>query len=87
MSQDEMTGAIRFRRRTWAVSRAERRSDGSASTTALQMDRLYRPKLQAEERFEAGDIELDDESKSTRDGNHVIIVEGEGSRTERVHDK
>ena len=86
-SRDETTGAIRFRRRTWAVSRAERQSDGSASTTALRMDRLYRPKPQSEERYEAGEIELEDESKSTRDGDHSVVVEGKRSRTECVHDK
>jgi hypothetical protein len=51
------------------------------------MDRHYRPKPQADERFEAGDIEFDDESKSMRDGDHGMVVEGERSKAERVHDK
>jgi len=90
-SQDETTGAIRFRRRTWAVPRNECRSGSSASTTALQMAGLSHPMPQSEERFverfEARDIELDVESKSMRNGNCCIAEEDDRSRTEDGHTK
>jgi len=90
-SQDDTTGAIRFRRRTWAVPRNECRSGSSAFTTALQMAGLSHPMPQSEERFverfEARDIELDVESKSMRNGNCCIAEEDDRSRTEDGHTK
>jgi len=69
-SRDETTGEIRFRRQTQYVTRAEGQSD-TASSTALPMGRLVRTQPQAEERFverfEARDIELDDDSESMPD--------------------
>ncbi|KAI0298452.1 hypothetical protein B0F90DRAFT_702538 [Multifurca ochricompacta] len=72
-SRDETTGEIRFRRQTQFVTR----TDGghgvdTASTTALPMGRLVRTQQQPDERFverfEARDIELDDDAESMRDG-------------------
>jgi len=69
-SRDETTGEIRFRRQTQFVTRTEGQAD-SASSTALPMGRLVRTQPQAEERFverfEARDIELDDDSESMPD--------------------
>ena len=74
-SRDEATGEIRFRRQTQFVTRAEGQSD-SASSTALPMGRLVRTQPQAEERFverfEARDIELDDDSESMPDKKRSI---------------
>ena len=69
-SRDETTGEIRFRRQTQFVARGEGQGD-SASSTALPMGRLVRTQPQPEERFverfEARDIELDDDSESVPD--------------------
>ncbi|KAN0118749.1 hypothetical protein V8E52_004860 [Russula decolorans] len=68
-SRDETTGEIRFRRQTQFMNRADSRSAASgeaASSTALPMGRLVRtqqPVVEERyvERFEARDIELDDD--------------------------
>ena len=55
------------------------------------MARLDRPKPQSEERFlerfEARDIELDDQNESMPDGNRGIVAEDDSSTKERVYDK
>jgi len=96
-SRDETTGEIRFRRQTQLVNN---RTDGpngeTASTTALPMGRLVRtPQQVAEERyverFEARDIELDDDSVSIQDVKRSIGTEDDKSSaataTEWVHAK
>jgi hypothetical protein len=61
-----VTGEIRFRRQTQFVTRTEGQTIDMASSTALPMGRLVRPQPRSDERyverFEVGDIELDDES-------------------------
>jgi len=88
-SQDDMTGAIRFRRKTQLVRRTPCRSGDSASTTALQMARQACPPPQPEEhymeRFEAHDIALDDEGESMGDGNRGIAKEDDKSETAWAH--
>jgi len=88
-SRDEMTGAIRFRRKTQLVNRTPGLSGDSASTTGLQMARRGCPPPQPEERymerFEAHDIALDDESESMGEGNRGIAMGDDKSETVSVH--
>ena len=83
MSQDEITGAIRFRRQTQLVGRTHCRSGDSAASTALQMARRVCPPPQPEERymerFEAHDIDLNDGSESTGDGNRSMVMDEDKS--------
>ncbi|KAH9958770.1 hypothetical protein BC827DRAFT_1269365 [Russula dissimulans] len=79
-SRDETTGEIRFRRQTQLVARHDGQgASDTASTTALPMGRLVRTQPQVEERyverFEARDIELDDDSESMRDAKPSIGIE------------
>jgi hypothetical protein len=78
-SRDETTGEIRFRRQTQFVARTEGQAGDSASSTALPMGRLVRTQPQAEERFverfEARDIELDDDSESMPDKKRSMAIE------------
>lgn len=90
-SRDETTGEIRFRRQTQFITRTDGPGGAGggggaggngnmASTTALPMGRLVRTQAQSEERyverFEARDIDLDDDSESTaRDAKPSIAVE------------
>ena len=81
-SRDETTGEIRFRRQTQFVNRGDSQDGASgdvASSTALPMGRLVRtqqPPVEERyvERFEARDIELDDDSES--DKKRSINTEG-----------
>jgi hypothetical protein len=70
-SRDETTGEIRFRRQTQLVAHDDGNGAGAATSTALPMGRLVRTQLQPEERyverFEARDIDLDDDSVTTKD--------------------
>jgi len=73
-SRDETTGEIRFRRQTQFIARTDAPTPGNtASTTALPMGRLVRAQPQPDERFverfEARDIELDDDSESDAKAN------------------
>jgi len=79
-SRDETTGEIRFRRQTQFIARNDGQGGSdTASTTALPMGRLVRTQPQLEERyverFEARDIELDDDSESMRDTKPSIAIE------------
>jgi len=82
-SRDETTGEIRFRRQTQLVNRVDSQGGGSgevASSTALPMGRLVRtqqPVVEERyvERFEARDIELDDDSESMPDKKRSIGLE------------
>jgi len=89
-SRDETTGEIRFRRQTQFVPRTEGQGD-SASTTALPMGRLVRTQPQAEERFverfEARDIELDDDSESMPDKKPSMAIEDDKSEAGWAHAK
>lgn len=95
-SRDETTGEIRFRRQTQFVNRADSRGGASgdaASSTALPMGRLVRtqPAVVEEryvERFEARDIELDDDSESMPDKKRSIgTVDDKVVETEWAHAK
>ncbi|KAH9969355.1 hypothetical protein BJV74DRAFT_867900 [Russula compacta] len=99
-SRDETTGEIRFRRQTQFITRTDGPGGGGggggggmASTTALPMGRLVRTQPQPEERFverfEARDIDLDDDGESTRDAKPSIAVEDqeEDKPVEWVHAK
>jgi len=82
-SRDETTGEIRFRRQTQFVNRADSQAGAHgdvASSTALPMGRLVRtqqPVIEERyvERFEARDIELDDDSESMPDKKRSIGLE------------
>jgi len=89
-SRDETTGEIRFRRQTQYVARGEGQGD-SASSTALPMGRLVRAQPLAEERFverfEARDIELDDDSESMPDKKPSMAIEDDKLEPNWVHAK
>jgi hypothetical protein len=89
-SRDETTGEIRFRRQTQFVARGDGQND-SASSTALPMGRLVRTQPQAEERFverfEARDIELDDDNESVPDKKRSIGIEDDKVEPNWVHAK
>jgi hypothetical protein len=87
-SRDEMTGEIRFRRQTQFVAPNECNGVvGAASSTALPMGRLVRmqPPLEERyvERFEARDIDLDNDSVTTKDAKPSIATDSK-SETEWV---
>jgi len=88
-SRDETTGEIRFRRQTQLVGRADAQAGDTASTTALPMGRLVRAQPQPEERyverFQARDIDLDDDSE--RDAKRSIVTVDDKQETEWVHAK
>jgi hypothetical protein len=94
-SRDETTGEIRFRRQTQLVNRADSHGGASgevASSTALPMGRLVRtqqPLIEERyvERFEARDIELDDDSESMPDKKRSIAIEDDKSEAGWVHAK
>ena len=94
-SRDETTGEIRFRRQTQFVNRVDSAGGASgevASSTALPMGRLVRtqqPLVEERyvERFEARDIELDDDSESMPDKKRSIGIEDDKSETGWVHAK
>ena len=83
-SRDETTGEIRFRRQTQVVTRTDvGHGAETASTTALPMGRLVRTQPASEEhyverfveRFEAHEIEHDDDTMSMPDGKSGIDIE------------
>jgi len=82
-SRDETTGEIRFRRQTQVVTRTDVGHADTASTTALPMGRLVRTQPGSEERymerfverFEAQEIERDDDSTTVRDAKSGIDIE------------
>jgi len=94
-SRDETTGEIRFRRQTQFMNRADSAGGHSAevaSSTALPMGRLVRtqqPLVEERyvERFEAQDIELDDDSESMPDKKRSIGIEDDKSEAGWVHAK
>jgi hypothetical protein len=77
------------------VNRTDGPNGETASTTALPMGRLVRAQQQAAEeryveRFEARDIELDDDSVSIQDAKRSIGIEEDdksSAATEWVHAK
>lgn len=82
-SRDETTGEIRFRRQTQVVTRTDGGHGAeTGSTTALPMGRLVRTQPPSEERyverfverFEAHEIEQDDDSVSMPDAKSVIDI-------------
>jgi hypothetical protein len=92
-SRDETTGEIRFRRQTQVVTRTDvGHGADTASTTALPMGRLVRTQPGSEERyverfverFEAQEIEHDDDSMSMPDGKSGIDIEDDKTVTEWV---
>lgn len=94
-SRDETTGEIRFRRQTQFVNRADSQCGASgegASSTALPMGRLVRtqqPLVEERyvERFEARDIELDDDSESDKKRSIGIGIEDDKLETGWAHAK
>jgi hypothetical protein len=78
-SQDEATGKIRFRRQTQFIKTTEGQGGDAAASTALPMGRLVRMQLPVEERFverfEAHDIELDDDSDSSREAKPCVATD------------
>lgn len=92
-SRDETTGEIRFRRQTQFVNPTGSTGGASgeaASSTALPMGRLVRtqqPLVEERyvERFEARDIELDDDSES--DKKRSIVTDDDKLETDWAHAK
>ncbi|KAI0255663.1 hypothetical protein BJV78DRAFT_691808 [Lactifluus subvellereus] len=78
-SRDETTGEIRFRRQTQFIKATEGQGADAACSTALPMGRLVRTQTQAEERFverfEAHDIELDDDCDSAKDTKPCVAAD------------
>jgi len=85
-SRDETTGEIRFRRQTRIVKPTD-----SHGIAALPMGRLVRAQPQAEERFverfEARDIELDNDSETIKDGKPSITTDDKSETDWVVHAK
>jgi len=78
-SRDETTGEIRFRRQTQFVRATEGQGCDAAASTALPMGRLVRTQVQVEERFverfEAHEIELDDDGESSKDAKPGVATD------------
>ncbi|KAH9974552.1 hypothetical protein BGW80DRAFT_1301098 [Lactifluus volemus] len=90
-SRDEMTGEIRFRRQTQFITPSEAQNTEAVTTTALPMGRLVRSQPQLEERyverFEARDIELDDDSLTIKDAKPSITADDKSETEWETHAK
>ena len=91
-SRDETTGEIRFRRQTRIVRPTDSNGGNAACSTALPMGRLMRAQQQPVEerfveRFEARDIELDNDSETIKDGKPSITADDKSVTDWVVHAK